>query len=109
MTLKWPSLSLRLFLLLILSATTVFSGSIVMHLPGYDGAAVPGPMEFDVDNYTGGLPKLKYYPYAWTKTASIIFADSPVGTGFSYSTTQQGWYSSDTDSAEQAYLFLTKE
>ncbi|KAK0581624.1 hypothetical protein LWI29_016033 [Acer saccharum] len=67
-----------------------------------------GPMEFDIDNYKGGLPKLKYYPYAWTKTASIIFLDSPVGSGFSYSTTQQGWYSSDTDSAEQAYLFLTK-
>ncbi|KAK2664824.1 hypothetical protein Ddye_003398 [Dipteronia dyeriana] len=158
MTLKWPSLSLRLFLLLILSATTVFSGSIVKHLPGYDGE-LPfkletgyisvgdselfyyfiesqgdpqedpiflwltggpgcssfngliyeiGPLEFDIDNYKGGLPKLKYCPYAWTKTASIIFLDSPVGTGFSYSTTQQGWYSSDTDSAEQAYLFLTK-
>lgn len=65
-----------------------------------------GPMEFDIENYKGGLPKLRPYEYAWTKTASIIFLDSPVGTGFSYSTTDEGWYSSDSSSAEQAYEFL---
>ena len=152
------SLSLRIFLVLILTTTTVFSGSVVKYLPGYDGE-LPfkletgyisvgnselfyyfiesqgdptedplflwltggpgcssfngliyeiGPMEFDIDNYTGGLPKLKDYPYAWTKTASIIFLDAPVGTGFSYSTTSDGWSSSDTDSAEQGYQFLVK-
>ncbi|OWM79150.1 hypothetical protein CDL15_Pgr003321 [Punica granatum] len=67
-----------------------------------------GPMEFDIENYVGGLPKLQPYEYAWTKTASIIFLDSPVGTGFSYSTTAEGWYSSDSKSASQAYQFLRK-
>ncbi|XP_061354603.1 serine carboxypeptidase-like 18 [Gastrolobium bilobum] len=67
-----------------------------------------GPIEFDISNYIGGLPKLAYYPYAWTKTASIIFLDSPVGTGFSYSITTQGWATSDSASAEQAYQFLRK-
>lgn len=67
-----------------------------------------GPMEFVIQNYTGALPKLRYYPYAWTKTASIIFLDAPVGTGFSYSTTQDGWTSSDSESAEQSYKFVKK-
>ncbi|CAL5377528.1 unnamed protein product [Camellia sinensis] len=67
-----------------------------------------GPMEFVIQNYTGGLPKLRYYPYAWTKTASIIFLDAPVGTGFSYSRTADGWPTSDSKSAEQSYQFLKK-
>ncbi|XP_059653052.1 serine carboxypeptidase-like 18 isoform X3 [Cornus florida] len=67
-----------------------------------------GPMEFDIENYTGGLPKLKDYEYAWTKTASIIFLDQPVGSGFSYARTAEGWPTSDSKSAEQSYQFLKK-
>ncbi|KAG5548265.1 hypothetical protein RHGRI_013836 [Rhododendron griersonianum] len=93
-----------------------------------------GPMEFDFQNYAGGLPKLKYYPYRWTKVnflhhivsfvlsfglccvlkwainqaASMIFLDSPVGAGFSYARNPEGWHSSDTKSAEQSYRFLGK-
>ncbi|GMH13582.1 hypothetical protein Nepgr_015423 [Nepenthes gracilis] len=67
-----------------------------------------GPIEFDIDSYVGGIPPLKDYPYAWTKTASIIFIDSPVGTGFSYSITQEGWVSSDTKAAKDAYEFFLK-
>ncbi|XP_052173517.1 serine carboxypeptidase-like 18 [Diospyros lotus] len=67
-----------------------------------------GPMEYDVETYTGGLPKLRYYPYGWTKSASMIFLDSPVGTGFSYARTLEGWASSDMKSVEQAYQFLRK-
>ncbi|KAJ0076893.1 hypothetical protein Patl1_36261 [Pistacia atlantica] len=147
-----------LILLLKLSASTVFSGSIVKYLPGYEGqlpfkletgyesvgdselfyyfiesqgdieedplilwlSGGPGcssfygliyeigPLEFDIHNYTGGLPRLKDYPYAWTKTASIIFLDAPVGTGFSYARTPEGWPTSDSKSAEQSYQFLKK-
>ncbi|XP_044509714.1 serine carboxypeptidase-like 18 [Mangifera indica] len=67
-----------------------------------------GPLEFDIDNYTGGLPRFKDYPYAWTKTGSFIFLDSPVGTGFSYSTNSDAWASSDSFAAKQAYEFLRK-
>ncbi|XP_057488867.1 serine carboxypeptidase-like 16 isoform X2 [Actinidia eriantha] len=67
-----------------------------------------GPMEFDIENYSGGLPKLRYYPYARTKSASMIFLDAPVGTGFSYSRTKDGWSTTDTKSSEQSYQFLRK-
>ncbi|KAL2945256.1 Serine carboxypeptidase-like 18 [Bienertia sinuspersici] len=66
-----------------------------------------GPLEFDHDaSLEGSLPQLRSYEYSWTKSASIIFLDSPVGTGFSYSTTQEGWPSSDTKAANEAYQFL---
>ncbi|GAB2292110.1 hypothetical protein Dimus_026362 [Dionaea muscipula] len=67
-----------------------------------------GPLEFDIDSYEGGIPRFKDYEYAWTKTASILFLDSPVGTGFSYSVTPSGWPSSDTQSAHQVYEFFLR-
>ncbi|KAH9618295.1 hypothetical protein KSS87_003997 [Heliosperma pusillum] len=69
-----------------------------------------GPLEFDLDHSLseGGFPRLRSYEHSWTKTASIIFLDSPVGTGFSYSTTPEGWPTSDTEAANEAYKFLMK-
>ncbi|CAI0464499.1 unnamed protein product, partial [Linum tenue] len=46
-----------------------------------------GPLRFQVAEYNGSLPTLLYNPDSWTKVSSIIFVDSPVGTGFSYATT----------------------
>lgn len=40
--------------------------------------------------------------------SSIIFLDSPVGTGFSYSTSKQGLKTSDTKSSVDAHTFLRK-
>ncbi|KAI3841107.1 hypothetical protein MKX03_030759 [Papaver bracteatum] len=75
-----------------------------------------GPLKFDVVEYNGSLPALEQNQYSWTKmstfylfsVASIIFLDSPVGTGFSYSRSQQGWMTSDLKSANQAYQFIKK-
>jgi len=38
----------------------------------------------------------------------MIFLDQPVGAGFSYSRTLEGWPSSDSKSAQQSYEFLLK-
>ncbi|CAI0464508.1 unnamed protein product [Linum tenue] len=46
-----------------------------------------GPFRFQQAEYNGTLPTLVYNPNSWTKVASMIFIDSPVGTGFSYVTT----------------------
>ncbi|GKV26512.1 hypothetical protein SLEP1_g35800 [Rubroshorea leprosula] len=67
-----------------------------------------GPVTFDVESYAGGIPSLKLNPYSWTKVASIIFIDAPVGTGFSYALTEAAANSSDTLSAEATYNFLRK-
>ncbi|GLT98108.1 hypothetical protein SLE2022_156300 [Rubroshorea leprosula] len=56
--------------------------------------------------YEGDTPPLNYYPYSWTKTASILFVDAPVRTGFSYATSTNAYPSSDTKSAAQTYEFL---
>ncbi|KAH7518636.1 hypothetical protein FEM48_Zijuj09G0192100 [Ziziphus jujuba var. spinosa] len=65
-----------------------------------------GPLVFNITDYTGGLPALSLNPNSWTKTASIIFVDAPIGTGFSYATTPQGYSVSDTKSARQTHNFI---
>ncbi|KAG7576932.1 Peptidase S10 serine carboxypeptidase [Arabidopsis thaliana x Arabidopsis arenosa] len=44
-----------------------------------------GPLAFKVEAYNGSIPSLVSTTYSWTKVASIIYLDQPVGTGFSYS------------------------
>ncbi|KAJ0101886.1 hypothetical protein Patl1_05723 [Pistacia atlantica] len=65
-----------------------------------------GPLQFNQTDYTGGLPSLDLYPYTWTKTASIVFVDSPVGSGYSYASTAAGFVLSDSKFANQTYNFM---
>lgn len=67
-----------------------------------------GPLRFNIVEYNGSLPTFILNPYSWTKVSSIIFLDSPVGAGFSYSRSQYGWKTSDTKSAKRVYDFLRK-
>ncbi|XP_061339608.1 serine carboxypeptidase-like 2 [Gastrolobium bilobum] len=66
-----------------------------------------GPLVMD-RNYSGNLPNLELNPYAWTDMLNMIYIDMPVGTGFSYSETQEGYYSSDILWVEHTYTFLLK-
>uniref|UniRef100_J3N7X9 Uncharacterized protein n=1 Tax=Oryza brachyantha TaxID=4533 RepID=J3N7X9_ORYBR len=50
-----------------------------------------GPLKVVIEPYNGELPRLRYHPYTWTKVASIIFVDSPVGAGFSFSRDPKGY------------------
>ncbi|PKA50422.1 Serine carboxypeptidase-like 18 [Apostasia shenzhenica] len=67
-----------------------------------------GPLKFKTEKYNGSLPNLVYNPYAWTKFSSIIFLDSPVGTGFSFSHQPEGYQTGDKSWAEHANIFLRK-
>ncbi|GMH13589.1 hypothetical protein Nepgr_015430 [Nepenthes gracilis] len=65
-----------------------------------------GPLQF---NYSStSVPTFILNNNSWTQVASIIFVDTPVGTGFSYSNTQEGYHSSDTLTASDIYVFLRK-
>ncbi|KFK25883.1 hypothetical protein AALP_AA8G174700 [Arabis alpina] len=67
-----------------------------------------GPLTFKTDGYNGGNPTLVSTTYSWTKVASIIFLDQPVGVGFSYATTQLLDSPSDTGEAKRMDEFLRK-
>ncbi|XP_021284932.1 serine carboxypeptidase-like 7 [Herrania umbratica] len=67
-----------------------------------------GPLNFNVVEYNGSLPTLVLNPYSWTKISSIIFVDSPVGTGFSYATNQHSAQSSDFKQVHHLHQFLQK-
>jgi carboxypeptidase C (cathepsin A) len=53
-----------------------------------------------------------YYIYIvvtiFLSVANIIFLDAPVGTGFSYANSWEGYSMTDTLSAAQTYTFLRK-
>ncbi|XP_059635200.1 serine carboxypeptidase-like 2 isoform X2 [Cornus florida] len=67
-----------------------------------------GPLNFEAVQYNGSLPTLVLNPNSWTKAASIIFLDLPVGTGFSYARTSRASHSVDIQSCDQAVQFLRK-
>ncbi|EEF52263.1 serine carboxypeptidase, putative [Ricinus communis] len=67
-----------------------------------------GPLHFKAVEYNGSLPTLILNPYSWTQVASIIFVDSPVGTGFSYARNQLASLSGDFRQIEQLDQFLRK-
>ncbi|OEL30934.1 Serine carboxypeptidase-like 5 [Dichanthelium oligosanthes] len=67
-----------------------------------------GPVKFVIEPYNGSLPRLQYNPYSWTKAASIIFVDSPVGAGFSFSRNAKGYDVGDVSSSLQLREFLAK-
>ncbi|KAK1366923.1 Serine carboxypeptidase-like 16 [Heracleum sosnowskyi] len=69
-----------------------------------------GPLYFDFEEekYNGTFPSLMLNPDTWTKVASIIFLDLPVGTGFSYGRTSTASASTDSQACAQAVQFLRK-
>ncbi|KAL6615447.1 hypothetical protein ACP70R_037717 [Stipagrostis hirtigluma subsp. patula] len=67
-----------------------------------------GPMRFVMEPYNGTLPRLRYDPKTWTKVSHILFVDSPVGAGFSFSKHPKGYEVGDVLSSLQLHEFLIK-
>ncbi|XP_024318828.1 serine carboxypeptidase-like 19 [Brachypodium distachyon] len=67
-----------------------------------------GPLKFVAEPYDGTLPWLRYHPYSWTKAASVLFVDSPVGSGFSFSKKHKGYDVGDVSASLQLRKFITK-
>eukprot|EP00118_Oscarella_pearsei_P028674 m.2674 g.2674 ORF g.2674 m.2674 type:complete len:460 (+) comp8839_c0_seq1:55-1434(+) len=65
-----------------------------------------GPLHFESDN-PNVAPKLMKNPYTWSKIANIIFLESPVGVGYSYSTLgPEDDKTNDTRTAKENLQFL---
>uniref|UniRef100_A0A0D9XRP4 Uncharacterized protein n=1 Tax=Leersia perrieri TaxID=77586 RepID=A0A0D9XRP4_9ORYZ len=54
------------------------------------------------------LPRLRRHPYSWTRFANILFVDSPVGAGFSFSRDPKGYDVGDVSSTLQLVEFVNK-
>ncbi|XP_058068709.1 serine carboxypeptidase-like 18 [Magnolia sinica] len=67
-----------------------------------------GPLYFEYVLYNGSLPTLKLRQHSWTKISNIIFLDSPVWTGFSYSSASKVDLSGDIKSSKEVHQFLRK-
>ncbi|KAI4997749.1 hypothetical protein ZWY2020_053091 [Hordeum vulgare] len=67
-----------------------------------------GPLRLIGEPYNGTVPRLRYHPYAWTKVASVLFVDSPLGAGFSFSRDPRGYDVGEVSSSLQLKKFLTK-
>jgi serine carboxypeptidase-like clade 1 len=69
-----------------------------------------GPLRFVLEPYneTTTVPRLHHHPYSWTKAASVLFLDSPVGAGFSFSRNPKGYDVGEVSSSLQVKTFLTK-
>ncbi|KAJ9689422.1 hypothetical protein PVL29_014892 [Vitis rotundifolia] len=105
----------QLFYLFVKSQRNPVLDPLVMWLTGGPGCSTfsaffygNGPLGFDYENYAGGLPSLQLNEYTWTSGLNIIYVDIPVGAGFSYSRTQEGYYSDDYKSSTHTYEFLNK-
>ncbi|CAM0903455.1 unnamed protein product [Alopecurus aequalis] len=67
-----------------------------------------GPVQFVVEPYNGTVPSLEINPYSWTKVANILFVDTPVGAGFSFSRQPQGYDVGEVSTSLQLHELLIK-
>ncbi|XP_027340832.1 serine carboxypeptidase-like 1 [Abrus precatorius] len=86
----------QIFYLFVESQRNPFIDPLLLWLVGGPGCSAlsafffeNGPLVMN-ENYSGKLPKLELNRHAWTHSLNMIYIDMPVGTGFSYSQTQEG-------------------
>nr|BAJ90865.1 predicted protein [Hordeum vulgare subsp. vulgare] len=79
------------------------------HCTVFSGLAFEiGPVKFVVEPYSGTIPRLEINPHSWTKVANILFVDTPVGAGFSFSRRPQGYHVGEVSTSLQLHEFLIK-
>ncbi|XP_062120041.1 serine carboxypeptidase-like 11 [Humulus lupulus] len=67
-----------------------------------------GPINYKIEPYNGSLPTLVLNPYSWSKISNIIFVDSPVKAGFSYSKTSLAYQIGDFIQVDHLVEFFKK-
>ncbi|GMJ05254.1 serine carboxypeptidase-like 44 [Hibiscus trionum] len=79
-------------------------------LSGGPGCSSVGDSFFGVGPFiiTSNAHGLKRNPYAWNKVSNMLFIDSPVGTGWSYSNTKRDYQVGDSSTNSDLVIFLLK-
>ncbi|XP_015077397.1 serine carboxypeptidase 1-like [Solanum pennellii] len=67
-----------------------------------------GPFNYELGKPSTSLPSLHNNPYSWSKVSSVIYLDSPVGVGLSYSKNKSEYETGDLKTASDTHLFLLK-
>ncbi|XP_011623125.1 serine carboxypeptidase 1 isoform X2 [Amborella trichopoda] len=68
-----------------------------------------GPFKIDNDrDYMKHGVKVKLSPFSWTKVSSIVYVDSPAGTGFSYADNSDDYETDDSKTIADLYEFILK-
>nr|XP_023924386.1 serine carboxypeptidase-like 13 isoform X1 [Quercus suber] len=67
-----------------------------------------GPLSFDYIYSEERLPTLHLNPDTLTKVLNMLFIDAPVGAGFSYSKSFDGYFTTDQKTVANLYNFLQK-
>ncbi|KAL5988268.1 hypothetical protein ACLOJK_036031 [Asimina triloba] len=67
-----------------------------------------GPLQLDKVVFNGNILKLVLRSYPWTNVSSIIFVDSPVQTGFSYSEGSDDDETGDIKTSQELHEFVRK-
>ncbi|XXG48837.1 hypothetical protein AAC387_Pa02g3173 [Persea americana] len=105
----------QLFYYFVQSDTNPQEDPLVLWLTGGPGCSAwsglvyeIGPLNFETAQYNGSLPTFTLNPYSWTKVSNIIFLDSPVWTGFSYSRGGKEDGTGDFKSSREINQFLRK-
>ncbi|XP_028554711.1 serine carboxypeptidase-like 15 [Dendrobium catenatum] len=81
---------------------------LLLWLTGGPGCSGFCALVLEIERYNGSLPNLVYHTYSWTKVSNIIFLDSLVGAGFSFSNHPQGYESGDKSWSKHVIIFLRK-
>nr|GEW56363.1 putative peptidase S10, serine carboxypeptidase, alpha/beta hydrolase fold protein [Tanacetum cinerariifolium] len=68
---------------------------------GYGAMMELGPFRVNADSKT-----LSRNKYAWNNISNVLFLESPVGVGFSYSNTSSDYKTGDAQIAKDSYAFL---
>ncbi|PNX90791.1 serine carboxypeptidase 20-like protein, partial [Trifolium pratense] len=66
------------------------------------------PFNFEKPVTKEALPKLHVNPYSWSKVSNVIYLDSPVGVGFSYSKNVSDYNTGDAKTASDTHTFLLR-
>ncbi|XP_022719855.1 serine carboxypeptidase 1-like [Durio zibethinus] len=105
----------NLFYYLAISERNPSTDPVVLWLNGgpgcsdFDGYVYEhGPFNFQEGIPKGSLPTLHLNPHSWSKVSNIIYLDSPVGVGLSYSQNTSTYITGDRQTAADTHAFLLK-